>query len=109
MWMFAHLVEDVWAFAWSQWPQAVPRPSELQPTIAGVVLGAIVGVWGWRREKYFKFVCEVAIEVSQIVWPTRSEVRAATVVVVVITLICSGLLWGMDTVWSTATDFLYGL
>ena len=49
------------------------------------------------------------IEVSQIVWPTRSETRAATIVVITITLISSGLLWTMDLFWATVTDRLYNL
>jgi len=44
-----------------------------------------------------------------VTWPTRVETRAATVVVVVITLICSALLSGMDFFWSGVTDWLYGI
>ena len=66
-------------------------------------------VWIWSRERYFQFVAEVATEVSQIIWPTRAETRAATVVVVVMTLICSGILALMDAFWSRVTDWLYAL
>ena len=57
----------------------------------------------------FEFVSEVVVEVSQVTWPTRAETRAATVVVIVISLICSGLLWFMDVTWNKVTDFLYAL
>jgi len=108
-WAFANLVEDVWAFTWSQWPQSVGRPSANLSNVAGIVLAIIVTGWAWRKEQYFKFMNEVATEVSQVVWPTRAETRAATWVVIVITLICSGLLSAMDFFWSTVTDALYGL
>jgi preprotein translocase SecE subunit len=109
MLIFSYLVEDLWSLAWSRYPQALMRPQGLYANMIGVVLGLGLGIWGWRKDKYFKFVCEVATEVSQVVWPTRAEVRAATMVVVVITLICSTILFGMDQVWSLATDYLYGL
>ena len=109
MWMFSHLVEDVWAFTWSKWPADVPRPTTWISNSIGIAIGLLSVIIAWRVERYFKFVCEVVIEVSQIVWPTKAETKAATTVVVVITLIVSGLLWGMDTGWSHATDYLYDL
>ena len=108
-WMFVHLIEDVWAWTWSEWPQAIPRPIDLWAKGAGIIIGIALVVWGWTREKYFKFVSEVVVEVSQIIWPTRAETRAATIVVVVITLICSGILALMDLFWSRVTDWLYAL
>ena len=108
-WMFSHLFEDVWGVLWAKWPQYIGRPSELWSRGAGVVVGIVVMVWIWSRERYFQFVAEVATEVSQIIWPTRAETRAATVVVVVITLICSGILALMDAFWSRVTDWLYAL
>lgn len=108
-WALSHLVEDVWAMVWSQWPQAVGRPSPYWSKIAGFAAAVVLTVWAWRKEDYFKFICEVATEVSQIVWPTKAETRAATIVVCVITMICAVLLSGMDLAWSNFTDFLYGL
>lgn len=107
-WMFSHLIEDVWAVVWARWPQYVGRPNDLWAQAAGVAIGIAIVVWIWSRERYFQFVAEVATEVSQIIWPTRAETRAATIVVVVITLISSGILWLMDNVlWSPVTDWLY--
>ena len=108
-WMFSHLIEDVWGVLWAKWPQYIGRPSELWAQGAGVIVGIAIVVWMWSRERYFQFVADVATEVSQIIWPTRAETRAATVVVIVITLICSGILWLMDAFWSAVTDWLYAL
>jgi preprotein translocase subunit SecE len=108
-WMFSHLFEDVWGVLWAKWPQYIGRPSELWSQGAGVVVGIAMMVWIWSRERYFQFVAEVATEVSQIIWPTKAETRAATVVVIVITLICSGILALMDAFWSRVTDWLYAL
>jgi len=108
-WMFGLMTEDLWGWAWSVWPAQVGRPSEMMSAAIGMVVGVGLIVWIWTRERYFKFIADVAVEVSQIVWPTRAETRAATIVVVIITLICSAILFAMDTFWSRTTDWLYGL
>ena len=108
-WAFSHLVEDLWGYTWAQWPQYVGRPNEYWAQGIGAVLGVGLMVWVWSRERYFRFVAEVATEVSQIIWPTRAETRAATIVVVIITLICSCILALMDAFWSRVTDWLYAL
>jgi preprotein translocase subunit SecE len=107
-WMFSHLIEDSWGVIWARWPQYVGRPSELWAQAAGVTIGIALVIWLWSRERYFQFIADVATEVSQIIWPTRAETRAATVVVIVITLISSVILWAMDNIlWSPVTDWLY--
>jgi preprotein translocase subunit SecE len=108
-WACAHLIEDVWGAVWARWPHYVGRPNEYWARGGGFVLGVGTMVWVWSRERYFKFVSDVAVEVSQIIWPTRAETRAATIVVVVITLICAGILSLMDAFWSRLTDWLYAL
>ena len=108
-WMFSHLVEDLWGWGWAQWPAQIPRPNEYWAQGVGIALGLAIIIWIWSRERYFKWITEVVVEVSQIVWPTRAETRAATVVVVVITLICSVILAFMDASWSRLTDWLYSL
>lgn len=108
-WAFAHLIEDVWGVLWAQLPQYIGRPSEYIAQGSGVVLGIGLMVWVWSRPAYFQFMSDVATEVSQIVWPTRAETRAATIVVVVITLICAVILSLMDAFWSRLTDWLYAL
>jgi preprotein translocase subunit SecE len=107
-WVLAHAIEDIWAIIWSYYPQ-IGRPDSMQSNIAGIVIALGATVYCWRRADYFKFTTEVVVEVSQVTWPTRPEIRAATVVVIVMTLICSVLLFGMDQVWSTATNLLYGI
>lgn len=108
-WVFGNLVENVWGWGWAQWPATIPRPNEFWAQGLGAIIGISLIVYLWSREQHFKFISDVATEVSQIVWPTRAETRAATVVVVIITLICSGILWLMDTFWSQATSWLYEL
>ncbi len=107
--VLTNFTEDLWAILWAYYPRELGRPVTETATAIGIVIALIVAVWAWRRKAWFDFMCEVAIEVSQVTWPTRAETRAATIVVIVLTLICSILLWMMDIFWSTVTDWLYSL
>ena len=107
-WVLTNLIDDLWAISWSYWPQ-IGRPERMASNGMGIVIAVAGAAFAWRRREWFKFVTEVVIEVSQVTWPTRAETRAATVVVIVMTFICSGLLAGMDLVWSAVTDWLYGI
>jgi preprotein translocase subunit SecE len=108
-WVLGNLFDDGWALLWSYWPQYFGRPVPLYANLAGIGIAIVATIWALRKEHWFKFTTEVVVEISQVTWPTRAETRAATIVVVIITLICSGLLATMDVVWSKATDLLYGI
>jgi preprotein translocase subunit SecE len=108
-WVLSHVIEEGWDMMWSAWPDRVPRASVFYSNVAGIGVAVIGTLVALRKEAWFRFSTEVVIEISQVTWPTRAETRAATVVVIVMTLICSGLLFGMDQVWSNVTDLLYGI
>lgn len=108
-WVLSHFLEDAWAFVWAYWPQYVSRPVPLYANIIGIAIAIAATVWAIRKPHWLKFTTEVVLEISQVTWPTRAETRAATIVVIVITLICSGLLASMDMMWSEFTELLYGI
>jgi preprotein translocase subunit SecE len=107
-WVLSHAIEDVWAMIWSWQPQ-IRRPDALWSNIAGISIAVASTIYALRKQRWFKFSIEVVEEISQVTWPTRAETRAATIVVIIITLICSTILWGMDQIWSTVTNWLYGI
>ena len=109
VWLFIHFVTDVWAVLWAAYPASIGRVNDNYAAAIGSLVGLGVGAFLWSRSKNFNFVNEVVIEVSQVIWPTRAETRAATIVVVAITFICAGLLWLMDSFWAVTTDWLYAL
>ena len=108
-WVLSWAIEDIWEIIWAAWPQSVGRPESNIANAAGILIAVIGTIYAWRRKDWFKFCTEVVIEISQVTWPTRQETRAATVVVIVMTLISSTILWGMDRLWSTITNWLYGI
>jgi preprotein translocase subunit SecE len=107
--VLSNFTEDAWAILWSYYPQSLSRPSGEMSTAIGVGTALFGAVLAWRNKRWFKFVSEVATEVSQVTWPTRAETRAATIVVIVLTIICSIILAIMDLFWSNVTDWLYSL
>ncbi len=107
-WMLTNFIEDVWAVLWSYYP-TLGRPVPFMANAMGVSLALVATVWAWRRKPWFQFVTEMVNEVSQVTWPSRAETRAATIVVIIMTLVASAILAAMDTVWSAFTDWLYGV
>lgn len=107
-WVLTNVIEDGWALVWDYYPQ-LARPKTLVANSVGISIAVIGTALAWRRREWFAFTTEVVEEVAQVTWPTRSEIRAATIVVIVMTIICSVLLFAMDQVWSNATDLLYGI
>jgi preprotein translocase subunit SecE len=108
VWVLANAIESGWSVAWSWWP-TLPRPSENTSTFAAVAISVTGTVLAATRARWREFTAEVVTEISQVTWPTRAETRVATIVVIVMTLICSAILWTMDQVWSNVTNWLYGI
>src|SRR5690606_21106642 len=90
--VFSNLTEDMWAVAWSYYPRQLARPGTNMASAIGILLGLLGAIIAWRNTRWFTFVSEVAVEVSQVTWPTRAETRVATMVVIVLTIICSIIL-----------------
>jgi preprotein translocase SecE subunit len=107
-WCLVHFIDDAWDIAWSIWAQ-LGRPQRVPGLAMGVGVALICYIYALRRKDWMRFMREVSIEVSQVIWPTRSETRAATVVVISLTLICSMLLWFMDVFWRSVTNWIYGI
>jgi preprotein translocase subunit SecE len=75
--------------------------SSLVRAIAVVVLVGIAGLIGFQTEKGRNaaiFAKEARTEVRKVVWPTRQEAIQTTGIVLVVTLLMSLLLWGLDSV-----------
>ncbi len=75
--------------------------SSLIRAIAVVVLVGIAGLIGFQTEKGRNaaiFAKEARTEVRKVVWPTRQEAIQTTGIVLVVTLLMSLLLWGLDSV-----------
>ena len=75
--------------------------SVLIRAIAIVVMVGIAGLIALQTEKGRNaalFAKEARTEVRKVVWPTRQEAIQTTGIVLVVTLLMSLLLWGLDSI-----------
>lgn len=62
-----------------------------------------------QRTKPTEFVKEVIAELKKVAWPTRQEVIAYSLVVLVSVIVIATLIFGMDFVFTKAVLALYGI
>lgn len=96
-----------WTTDWV-WGYFTRTPSEFLVTVFAGVATLILGVTMYRSERVFTLVSEVSGELKKVSWPTGKEVRAATIVVVVMTIISAIILGLFDLLWSNVTRLIYG-
>jgi preprotein translocase subunit SecE len=65
-------------------------------------------VGGWYR-RGMRFLSEVRVELSRVTWPTRREVWATTVVVILTSMLFGVYLWVIDLGLSTVMDRIFKL
>lgn len=99
IWLFDHLIEVVW--------DIFAEPDPTIGTVAAVVLGGAIAAALYFNAKTNQWAHDVAGELSKVTWPTRKETWAATVVVVITSIIAAIILFAFDFAWSTLTDLIY--
>lgn len=62
-----------------------------------------------ERTKPRQFLKEVAAELRKVAWPTRQEVVAYSIVVLVSSVVIATLIFGMDFVFAKAIFALFGV
>jgi preprotein translocase subunit SecE len=67
---------------------------------------ATEGVRGWWDNSR-NFLVEVRNETRRVTWPSRKEVYATTVVVILTSAFFGIYLWGMDIALSMAVNWIY--
>ena len=105
-WLFVKVTETVWT-SLNLTFTAVPPPSNLLEVIIGGGSAAVLGVYLWRHPKVNSLVVEIVIELSKVTWPTRKELSASTVVVIILSIIAAIILGLFDFFWAWCTDLIY--
>jgi preprotein translocase subunit SecE len=70
-----------------------------------VAVGGVAGRWNNARA----FLTEVRNEMRRVTWPSRREVYATTIVVILVSAFFGVYIWGIDLVLRTIVNAIYGL
>ena len=62
----------------------------------------------YRNDRVYTLANEVASELKKVTWPSAKEVRTATIVVIVMSVISALILGFFDLIWSNLTELVYG-
>ena len=64
---------------------------------------SVTGWWGRSR----RFLAEVRNETARVTWPSRKEVYATTVVVILTSVFFGVYLWGVDLLLTQIVNWIY--
>ena len=88
------------------WQNFAEPPSFVITALAAVIsIGGTIAVY--RNERAQHLVTDVVTELAKVTWPSRKETYASTIIVIITSLICAGIVGAFDFVWSFFTDLLY--
>ena len=107
-WLLIQIVDTAWTrlnlgFAW------MPAPRGWMTIAIGGIAGFGMAIYMWRHPKLNRLAVEVVTELSKVTWPTRKELSASTVVVIVVSIIASIILGVFDMFWAWATEQLLNI
>ena len=88
----------------NQWPTGI----RILAVVAGLVLGALVFMVTAKGAETREFLSESRFELRKVVWPTRQETTRTMWVVVVVVIVISLMLAGMDALIQMAVKWLLG-
>lgn len=96
-----------WTIDWV-WGYFTRVPSEFWITIMSATAALIGGIYFYRNEKVYTVVNEIAAELKKVAWPSAKEVKQATIVVLIMTVISASILGFFDYIWANLTKVIYG-
>ena len=91
---------------YSVW-QIFAEPKEAVVTAGSAVVAALTTFVLYRNERVNQATHDVLGELMKVTWPSRRETQAATVVVIVASIIASIVIGLLDATWSKLTDLIY--
>lgn len=96
-----------WTVDWI-WGYFTRAPSEFLITLISAIVALFAGVALYRNERVNTLANEVAAELKKVAWPSAKEVKQATIVVIVMTVISAVILGVFDYIWANLTNIIYG-
>ena len=105
-WLMVQITETVWT-SMNLSITAVPPPNKAIEVVIGGAAAVFLGVYLWRHPTVNNLAMEIIVELSKVTWPTRKELSASTVVVIILSIIASIILGLFDFFWAWCTDLIY--
>ena len=96
-----------WSIDWA-WGYFSTSPSDFTISMIAAVATTVIGISLYKNDRIFNLANEVATELKKVTWPTAKEVRAATLVVIIMAVVSALILGLFDLVWSNLTELIYG-
>jgi preprotein translocase subunit SecE len=79
--------------------------AEHDESLGGRAREGVLGWWSRSR----RFLAEVRNEMARVTWPTRREVYATTLVVIVTSIFFGIYLWTVDLILNRLLEWVYSL
>ena len=96
-----------WTIDWV-WGYVATPPSEFKISLLSGAVALVAGVVLYRHDRVYTLANEVTGELKKVTWPTAKEIRTATIVVMVMSIISAIILGLFDLVWTNLTELVYG-
>ena len=77
--------------------------AEHDESIGGRAKSGVTGWWGRSR----RFLSEVRNETSRVTWPSKKEVYATTIVVILTSIFFGIYLYGVDVMFSAIVSWIF--
>jgi preprotein translocase subunit SecE len=72
-------------------------------------LGMAIVMTLYVKRRYATLAMEIGNELSRVTWPTWSETRLSTIVVIIVTIIIALILGAFDYVWAQLSSLVYDI
>jgi preprotein translocase subunit SecE len=79
------------------------KNEEQDESLGGRARDSVTGWWGRGR----RFLTEVKNETGRVTWPSRKEVYATTIVVILTSIFFGLYLWGVDLILTRTIEWIY--
>jgi len=107
-WLFVQIVDTTWGslYRWDVIASWIPTPRVWMTIVIGALAGFGMAFYLWRHPRVNRLAIEIVTELSKVTWPTRKELSASTVVVIVVSIVASIILGVFDMMWAKITDLI---
>ncbi len=87
--------------------QIFAEPNPTLNKVGAAVVSAVTTFVLYKNERVNQVSYDVLGELMKVTWPSRRETQAATIVVIVASIIAAIIVGLLDAAWSKLTDLIY--